>query len=78
MIWFFFCELGEREKNKKYFFMHFASNTKYDIWITQLTLYRELGVMFLSTIMCSLFGLFVFVDVDSSHLQKRYQPHYQI
>jgi len=25
---FFFCELGEREKNKKYFFMHFSKNTK--------------------------------------------------
>ena len=25
---FFFCELGEREKNKKYFFMHFSKNKK--------------------------------------------------
>jgi hypothetical protein len=25
---FFFCELGEREKNKKYFLMHFSKNKK--------------------------------------------------
>src|SRR6185312_258635 len=25
---FFFCDLGEREKNPKYFFMHFSKNNK--------------------------------------------------
>jgi len=25
---FFFCELGEREKNKKYFFMHFSKHKR--------------------------------------------------
>jgi hypothetical protein len=25
---FFYCELGERKKNKKYFFMHWSENQK--------------------------------------------------